>query len=298
MNGRYLFLTIIFDRRCERRRVWRRAAGIFAFACSSSATELIICSFRSIPGLCKRTLRVQMKRTYPSSPTARTRKALTFYHCNREHNSEDSSDSSSEIGRFTTTVYSNGPSYARTDVPSTFVSPGPDVDPSKLCLWCDQPLPDTISSTLKALMDHARERSLEDERPQNRLGLIAPVNVASSACARHRFERNLLPLAEAHGWPQVINWRETYTRLQNLKPLLQAILDDADVDWKARTQPTTDKTPGAYDSDNEYDDERRVHPRWGSIFWKRLLKDGHASSILHVTGLRGQMGRFSLSAPG
>lgn len=147
-------------------------------------------------------------------------------------------------------------------------------------------------------MNRARKSSVEDERPENRFGLMAPISVASPVCVRHRFERNVLPLAQQHGWPQVIDWRGTYTRLRDLKHSLQSILDDADVDWKSRTAPKPEGEPQTYDSDNEYDEERRIHPRWGSIFWKSFLKAAHRSSVLHVAGLRGQMEHYESTSPG
>ena len=147
-------------------------------------------------------------------------------------------------------------------------------------------------------MDRAMEASIEDDRPENPLGLMAPINVVSPVCVRHKFERHLLPLAEQHGWPQVIDWRTTYTRLCSLKSCLSSILEDADVDWKTRTAPKPDGEPQTYDSDNEYDEERRLHPRWGSIFWKSFLKAAHRSSVLCVAGLRGQMQHFASTSPG
>ena len=55
-------------------------------------------------------------------------------------------------------------------------------------------LPEEVSPTLEKLMNRARKSSVEDERPENRFGLMAPISVASPVCVRHRFERNVLPL--------------------------------------------------------------------------------------------------------
>lgn len=167
-----------------------------------------------------------------------------------------------------------------------------------LCPWCDELLPDEISPTLDRLMRHAEKVSIDERRKRNPLGLVAPFTVSGDVCKRHRFEKDLVPLAEEHGWPSSIDWYRTYTRLQDLKPVLQKILDDADVDWKTRTAPSDDPSSGTYNSEEEDEDELRAHPRWGSIFWKSLLKAIHKSSSLHVAGLRGQMKDFSASAPG
>ena len=181
---------------------------------------------------------------------------------------------------------------------SDLSQPDSDVDASGLCRWCDGVLPEDISPILQKLIDRAIPLSYSSRRRSNPLGLEAPLSVFSMVCVRHEFERVQLPLARVHGWPDVINWRDVYLRVRSLESKLQEIVDDADPNWKLRTMPSEDPSQDVYDSNNEYDEERAAHPRWGSIFWKKLLKAAQKTSSFRAFGIQGQQRDFHLSQPG
>lgn len=181
---------------------------------------------------------------------------------------------------------------------SDLLLPDSDVDASGLCRWCDQALPEEISPILRGLIERAKRFSFTNRRKTNPYGLKAPLNVFSPVCARHKFEGILLPLAREHQWPEAIDWRDVSVRVQGMKSLLQGILDDEDPDWKRRTQPHEDPSKQTYDSDREYDDERKAHPRWGSIFWKTLLKNAQKTSSHRALGIRGEFDSFHSTQPG
>ena len=72
----------------------------------------------------------------------------------------------------------------------------PNLDPARLCPWCDELLPLTPSPHLERLISIARARSSKDSRPTNPLGLYAAPTVFINVCQRHRFESHQVPLAQ------------------------------------------------------------------------------------------------------
>ncbi|OBZ65343.1 hypothetical protein A0H81_14649 [Grifola frondosa] len=53
----------------------------------------------------------------------------------------------------------------------------PNIDPARLCPWCDEQLPPAPTPHLSALIAAARRRSAPDDRPTNPLGLHAPLGL-------------------------------------------------------------------------------------------------------------------------
>ncbi|KAI0339419.1 hypothetical protein BDW22DRAFT_1380615, partial [Trametopsis cervina] len=144
----------------------------------------------------------------------------------------------------------------------------PNLDPSTLCPWCDEPLPPVRSSHLQKLMKAARSRSYNDPRVSNPLGLHAPATVFLNVCHRHRFERHHFPLAQRRGWPMQIDWESLPDRIFALKARLQTIA-------------------------------LLTHrPRKGSLFWIDVVRSVRKRGSNNLSGIHDQMSNFSKTQPG
>ena len=100
-----------------------------------------------------------------------------------------------------------------------------EVDHSKLCPFCDELLPDSLSPAFYGLLRTASNRAVKKPRSTNRHGLKASLPVYIGACERHRFEAKLLPQARKAGWPDKINFNEIPARLIARTADLTRILD-------------------------------------------------------------------------
>jgi hypothetical protein len=101
----------------------------------------------------------------------------------------------------------------------------PDIDPSTLCPFCDEPLPPTPTPKLQSLLTSAKRRGYPDPRPSNPRGLKARMAVFISACQRHRFEYNEFPKARAKGWPTDIDFKKVRERVERRKDELRRLVD-------------------------------------------------------------------------
>ncbi|KAH7106732.1 RTC4-like domain-containing protein, partial [Auriculariales sp. MPI-PUGE-AT-0066] len=101
-----------------------------------------------------------------------------------------------------------------------------NVDHSKLCPFCDQPLPEQLSPEFHDLLRNAIKRAVNRPRPSNRFGLKASLPIYIGVCERHRFEEKLLPQAIKAGWPTTIDFNAVPRRLLDQRKLLKDILQN------------------------------------------------------------------------
>lgn len=195
-------------------------------------------------------------------------------------------------------------SYTHTLCYSDFFDP--NIDPSTLCPWCDDPLPAAPSPLLLSLIATVRRKSSRDPRPTNPEGLWASPTVYAQVCARHAFEDEHIPMAEANGWPTRIQWSELADRIARRKEQLQAIINDLDEDFLPGRQKPEEKPPeddvtdndGAGDEDHEDEELQKARPRKGSVFWKEVVKNVRKEGSKKASGVRGQFSSFEKTQPG
>ncbi|KAI0788711.1 RTC4-like domain-containing protein [Abortiporus biennis] len=172
----------------------------------------------------------------------------------------------------------------------------PDVDPSMLCPWCDEPLPPILSPHLQNLILAARQRSIPDPRPTNPLGLHAPLNFYIAICQRHSFESEQVPLAKKHGWPTSIDWGAVSSRVEKFERMLRRIVEDVDEDFLPGK--STEEKEGKQD-DVEEDEELLKHrPRKASTFWKDVTRNVKQKGSRKNAGVKEQLSSFSKTQPG
>lgn len=182
----------------------------------------------------------------------------------------------------------------------------PNIDPSTLCPWCDDPLPAAPSPLLLSLIATVRRKSSRDPRPTNPEGLWASPTVYAQVCARHAFEDEHIPMAEANGWPTRIQWSELGARIARRKEQLQAIIDDLDEDFLPGRQKLEERLPeddvtdndSAGDEDHEDEELQKARPRKGSVFWKEVVKNVRKEGSKKASGVRGQFSSFEKTQPG
>ncbi|KAI0685902.1 RTC4-like domain-containing protein [Cytidiella melzeri] len=175
----------------------------------------------------------------------------------------------------------------------------PNVDPSTLCPWCDEPLPPAPSPYLQNLIASARARSYKDPRVSNPQGLHAPATVFVNVCHRHEFEGHHFPLAQDKGWPVEIEWDGLAARVLRLQSKLQAIVDDVDEDF----EPGKERFDGGANDQEQGDAEDDgllldYRPRKGSLFWIDITRSVKRHGSSNAAGVRAQMANFSKSQPG
>ncbi|KAJ7042083.1 hypothetical protein C8F04DRAFT_946486, partial [Mycena alexandri] len=113
-----------------------------------------------------------------------------------------------------------------------------DVDESTLCPFCDQSMPTQPTQILVGMLEAARLKSVPECRPGNRFGLRLIVPVAAPVCVRHEFEKNLLPMAIAQGWPTELDLVDLEQRIKQKKPIFDALVNNRD--WEAGKGPRYD----------------------------------------------------------
>lgn len=160
------------------------------------------------------------------------------------------------------------------------------MDPSTLCPYCDEPLPDTPTPHLVKLLASARAKSYKDSRPSNPKGLKAPLSTFISVCQRHRFESVKLPEAKKRGWPQSINFDKLKGRVEDMRERLEAIILDGKGNVSAMSE------------DEEDDDWQARGPRGQSAFWMDLMKEVKKKGSRAVVGVAGQFASFEKTQPG
>jgi hypothetical protein len=103
------------------------------------------------------------------------------------------------------------------------------LDSSALCSYCDQELPIAPSSTLTAMEERLYKASwpnpLEDYPNHQSVPLIT---MTVDYCARHRFERDQIPVALAHNWPFKPNFARLFHRILELGPILRTLCKNVD----------------------------------------------------------------------
>ncbi|KAF9266759.1 hypothetical protein L218DRAFT_996323 [Marasmius fiardii PR-910] len=161
-----------------------------------------------------------------------------------------------------------------------------DVDPKKLCPFCDAPLPKTPSPLLQAMVKEAIAKSKPDPRPTNRLGRKT-VTIGSyiHICQRHDFESVTLPQAEAKGWPKTIEFDKLEARVAKLKSKLQEII--ADDQWQ-------DQLGG----DSELWELQADSPRALCVFWQDALKEVREKGSKVAANVKNQFSTFHRTQPG
>lgn len=141
--------------------------------------------------------------------------------------------------------------------------------PSRLCPFCDEPLPQKISTRLKTLIESLVERSKAAPRPGNPLGRDAPLALSINVCAAHRAEAQTIPQGLKKGWPRTIDFKDLPRRMKgrSVRKALEAIVN----------APASDRT---------------------SKFWIVACKDIRKRGARVANSVQGQMETFHLTQPG
>ncbi|KAJ6468955.1 RTC4-like domain-containing protein, partial [Mycena vulgaris] len=163
----------------------------------------------------------------------------------------------------------------------------PDIDPRTLCPYCDSLLPPQPTPYLMRLLDQTFRKTYSDPRPSNRLGRKGFSLVFAAVCHRHNFESEMIPKAEAKGWPNSINWKALSGRVREMKSVLEQILVDPG-------------DPIVYGNDEKDDkkEEEDEKENQRCIFWEDLLKTLKDEGSKGVRGVQGQFANFHKTQPG
>ncbi|GAA5995860.1 hypothetical protein JCM5350_007962, partial [Sporobolomyces pararoseus] len=117
------------------------------------------------------------------------------------------------------------------------------IDPSTLCPFCDQPLPEEPSERLSSLKRYLLARPHIESRHsfRNPKAKYLPIVEIASFCQLHKVEKTVIPEGRAKGYPVKIDWRALPQRIEdNVAALLSEIitgespsrfLDRAKQDW-------------------------------------------------------------------
>lgn len=169
----------------------------------------------------------------------------------------------------------------------------PKIDPKDLCPYCDDLLPSNPTPLLLRLLATAKSASTPDVRPTNPLGRKATMTVYVDLCQRHRFESVLLPKARKKGWKEVIKWENLKERVEAMRGMLTAILEDMGDGERAEYERGDDhdrneeKTEGGYEG-----------PRRGCIFWREFMAEVQQRGSRGAVGISGQFSKFERLQPG
>ncbi|KAJ7793550.1 hypothetical protein B0H14DRAFT_2224403, partial [Mycena olivaceomarginata] len=103
------------------------------------------------------------------------------------------------------------------------------LDPGALCAYCDRELPITPTETLTAMGEKLFSRSWPNPMPDNPNHRTLPlITMCVEYCARHEFERNLIPAALAGNWPFNPQFSHLFHRILSLGPTLRALCKNLD----------------------------------------------------------------------
>lgn len=178
--------------------------------------------------------------------------------------------------------------------PSPLVFLSPDIDPSTLCPYCDEPLPATPTPHLLTLLSTTLQKSYPDPRPSNPKGRKAPLGVFIGVCQRHRFERIRLPEAIRMGWPIAISWGEVRGRVEGLVDVLRGVLEDVGAGTGGESESEEESGEGREGKDKG----KEKGPRARSVFWKEVKKEVKKKGTRAVVGVSGQFASFEKTQPG
>ncbi|KAG6820418.1 hypothetical protein H0H93_000664 [Arthromyces matolae] len=157
-----------------------------------------------------------------------------------------------------------------------------EIDPKKLCPYCDSPLPTQPTSKLKRMLALAKKKSKPEPRLGNSLGRTAPFTIYIALCQRHQFESQMLPEAERKGWPQEIDWSNLGKRVRKMKSLLRAIIEDR----------------GDAQLDDFLGEETGSRPRARCVFWREALEEVKKKGARAAAGVHAQFATFDKTQPG
>ncbi|KAG7093497.1 hypothetical protein E1B28_007172 [Marasmius oreades] len=160
-----------------------------------------------------------------------------------------------------------------------------NIDPKMLCPFCDSRLPEAPSPLLQSMIKDAVEKSIPQPRPTNRLGRKAAMNIYIHICQRHHFEAELLPQAEAKGWPKTIEFNKLEARVAKLRSYLQGIVED-------------DKWQDQMSGDSDLWELVAHSPRALCIFWQEALKDVKEKGSKVAANVKNQFSSFDRTQPG
>ncbi|KAK1218660.1 hypothetical protein PQX77_018648 [Marasmius sp. AFHP31] len=159
------------------------------------------------------------------------------------------------------------------------------VDHEKLCPFCDSQLPQEPTPYLQKSIDNAVKKSKPQPRPTNRLGRKLAMGDYMHICQRHHFEAELLPQAEAKGWPKNIDFSRLEARVYKLKSHLKDILND--VEWKDHLGEDSDTWELGAKS-----------PRALCVFWQETLKEVGSKGSKVAANVISQFLTFDKTQPG
>lgn len=98
------------------------------------------------------------------------------------------------------------------------------VDYSKLCPFCDEPLPPRPSTTFNQLFSVAKARARPEPRAWNPYGLRATLLEYSTVCRQHDIDSEVLPQGLEEGWPYAVDWHIFEGRVMDRQELLEPIV--------------------------------------------------------------------------
>ncbi|KAJ7863606.1 hypothetical protein B0H14DRAFT_3607254 [Mycena olivaceomarginata] len=107
--------------------------------------------------------------------------------------------------------------------------PSPTLDPDAICPYCDQEFPIAPTDTLTAMAKKLSSISWPDPLPEYPHHRTLPqITMSLDHCARHRFERDLIPAAIAGNWPFAPDFAHLFHRILDLGPTLRNLSKNLD----------------------------------------------------------------------
>ncbi|KAG8834560.1 hypothetical protein FRC17_008394 [Serendipita sp. 399] len=103
-----------------------------------------------------------------------------------------------------------------------------NVDPSLLCPFCDQRLPEYPSAMLRKMLKRVKREAKPEPRIGNALGLSASLEVFTPFCLRHEAELKEFPKGKKNGWPTTLDPQLLAKRTRRLRSHLQNLIDNPD----------------------------------------------------------------------
>jgi hypothetical protein len=157
-----------------------------------------------------------------------------------------------------------------------------NLDPKKLCPYCDVPLPEQPTPQLRNILEEVRKKSRPEPRPSNPLGLRADVGLYVLVCERHKFESKWMPTAQAQGWPTHIDFVDVRHRVEGLQSHLQSIVDSI-------IESQSGVTSKASASGRKYS---------RSTFWEDIMGSRRGMGAKAADGVNAQFSSFEKTRPG
>ncbi|PVG03322.1 hypothetical protein CPB86DRAFT_695647 [Serendipita vermifera] len=104
-----------------------------------------------------------------------------------------------------------------------------DRDPSTLCPFCDEKLPEQPSLKLLSMLDKLKRKATPDPRWGNSLGLKAKMETYVAFCALHDAESTELPKGKKYGWPTTLDLEGIARRTWRFQSRLERIINEPEV---------------------------------------------------------------------